>query len=351
MKSQDILIIGAGLSGITLAYLLEKKGIKYHLLEARDRLGGRIVTRYEDNFAFEMGATWFGNQHQHLMKLIKELNLEFKLQINGETAIVDQRPTGKVGAMKIPPQTEDTYKFNHGTYQLINAIATRVPSDKISLNCQVKEIKEVNTSQVEVVCDTTSFSAKKVVLCLPPNLVNGLEFFPKLKTDVRNIMQKTHTWMGDSIKLCINYDVDFWSDYEFSGSIFSSQQIIQELYQHHFSSSFGLVGFINQNYNNYALSDLKDGAIQQLRQYFGKAAEHYKSIHILNWHMEKFTTSKTNQNLVPHQYNGSKTLREPQWNKKLWFGASETALFNPGYMNGAVQRAHELAAALIKLNS
>jgi monoamine oxidase len=285
------------------------------------------------------------------MELVKELNLEFKLQINGETAIVDQRPIGKLGAMKIPPQPEDTYKFSHGTHQLIRAIATHVPLDKISLNCRVKEIKEDNASQVKVVCDTTSFSAKKVVLCMPPNLVNDLEFFPKLKTDLQNTLQKTHTWMGDSIKLCINYDVDFWSDHEFSGSIFSNQQIIQELYQHHNKSGYGLVGFINQKFNNLSVINLKEKAIKQLVGYFGEAANNYKSIHILNWHTEKYTTSKTNQNLVPHQYNGSKTLREPQWNTKLWFGASETALFNPGYMNGAVQRAQELATTLIKLSS
>lgn len=40
-------IIGAGISGLTLAYELEKKGIDYHIWEAADRAGGYIGSRWE----------------------------------------------------------------------------------------------------------------------------------------------------------------------------------------------------------------------------------------------------------------------------------------------------------------
>ena len=40
----DVLIIGAGLCGLTLAYLLRNEGWRVDLVEGRDRIGGRIYT-------------------------------------------------------------------------------------------------------------------------------------------------------------------------------------------------------------------------------------------------------------------------------------------------------------------
>ena len=47
------LIIGGGLSGLYLAEQLEARGQDYHLLEARDRFGGRIKTVRMSGGAFE----------------------------------------------------------------------------------------------------------------------------------------------------------------------------------------------------------------------------------------------------------------------------------------------------------
>ncbi|MEZ4934476.1 MAG: FAD-dependent oxidoreductase [Saprospiraceae bacterium] len=71
-----IIILGAGLSGLTLAYYLQKENIPFLILEARNRVGGRINTLYGDGGkSVEMGATWFGKKHQHLNELLQELNI------------------------------------------------------------------------------------------------------------------------------------------------------------------------------------------------------------------------------------------------------------------------------------
>ena len=64
MKKVSVAIVGDGLSGLYAAYLLEKKGIDYVLLEARPTLGGRIVTAKlpKDNESidsFDLGPFWF----------------------------------------------------------------------------------------------------------------------------------------------------------------------------------------------------------------------------------------------------------------------------------------------------
>lgn len=57
MKQQttDILVIGAGLTGLTAAFHLARKGKQIHVLECSDRVGGQIRTFREEGFIFESG--------------------------------------------------------------------------------------------------------------------------------------------------------------------------------------------------------------------------------------------------------------------------------------------------------
>lgn len=55
MTQRDVTIIGAGLTGLTLAYLLNREGITFRLLEKETRTGGVIRTESEDGFVYECG--------------------------------------------------------------------------------------------------------------------------------------------------------------------------------------------------------------------------------------------------------------------------------------------------------
>ncbi|MEG1749515.1 MAG: protoporphyrinogen oxidase [Tannerellaceae bacterium] len=54
-QQTDILVIGAGLTGLTTAFHLTRNGRKVHLLERSDRVGGQIHTFQEEGFTFESG--------------------------------------------------------------------------------------------------------------------------------------------------------------------------------------------------------------------------------------------------------------------------------------------------------
>lgn len=49
-------IIGAGISGLTLAYFLQKKNVPYQLLEASDQVGGYLQTKQSGDYLLELGA-------------------------------------------------------------------------------------------------------------------------------------------------------------------------------------------------------------------------------------------------------------------------------------------------------
>lgn len=74
-----IAIVGAGLAGLHVAYLLRKAGIVADIYEAADRVGGRVYTLngfLGPNITSEAGGEFIGTQHSDLLKLIQEFELK-----------------------------------------------------------------------------------------------------------------------------------------------------------------------------------------------------------------------------------------------------------------------------------
>jgi monoamine oxidase len=68
----DALIIGGGIAGLTAARCLTEAGLSVTLLEARDRLGGRIYTHHADPFPVELGAEFVHGRPREIHALAAE---------------------------------------------------------------------------------------------------------------------------------------------------------------------------------------------------------------------------------------------------------------------------------------
>ncbi|MBN8205838.1 FAD-dependent oxidoreductase [Microbacterium esteraromaticum] len=76
MQQVDTVIIGAGMAGVTCARLLTDAGQRVVVLEARDRVGGRMLTERSPGFPVDLGASWIhGIDDSPLWELVQTLRI------------------------------------------------------------------------------------------------------------------------------------------------------------------------------------------------------------------------------------------------------------------------------------
>lgn len=71
----DVAVIGAGLSGLTAAHRLREAGRDVVVLEAADRIGGRLLRQHIAGVAVDGGGAWVGPTQDRVLSLIDELGL------------------------------------------------------------------------------------------------------------------------------------------------------------------------------------------------------------------------------------------------------------------------------------
>ena len=76
---KKIIVIGAGIAGLTCAYYLEKYGYDVTVLESGQQVGGRMATFRSDPYLIDAGAQFLSSGYRHILNLIKELNLNDEL--------------------------------------------------------------------------------------------------------------------------------------------------------------------------------------------------------------------------------------------------------------------------------
>jgi monoamine oxidase len=77
-RKKTCVIIGAGFSGLAAAYKLKNANWNVTLLEARDRIGGRVFSQtFHDNpnLTFELGAEWVGESHERIKALCRDFSI------------------------------------------------------------------------------------------------------------------------------------------------------------------------------------------------------------------------------------------------------------------------------------
>lgn len=132
MAEHDVVVVGAGLAGLAAARRLRARGLDVVVVEARDRVGGRLEHgELEDGTPVELGGQWIGPTQDEMYALVRELGLEtFPTHDVGETVLHTggrqrrwnaQRLLPPVGAAAVADLAQGMLRFER--------LARRVPTD------------------------------------------------------------------------------------------------------------------------------------------------------------------------------------------------------------------------------
>ncbi len=78
MKSADVIIVGAGFTGLSAAYYLQRKGLSVKVLEVSSQVGGRARSDKMDGFTLDRGVHFYHHSTTELSKIINISELELK---------------------------------------------------------------------------------------------------------------------------------------------------------------------------------------------------------------------------------------------------------------------------------
>ena len=129
-RHRDVIVVGAGLAGLSAARQIEKAGRSVVVLEARKRVGGRTLNRkIGRDEVVELGGQWVGPTQSKVLGLIDELGLKtFDTYVDGSNVYYrNGTKTEYQGA--IPPANPASLGELALTIEKLNRMAASVPPD------------------------------------------------------------------------------------------------------------------------------------------------------------------------------------------------------------------------------
>lgn len=95
-----VIVVGAGMAGIVAARLLTESGFKVTVLEARERIGGRLYTNHDLGVPIDLGASWVhGADHNPLSRWFEHEQLPLIHAPQGERGFYEHGKVSRFGAL------------------------------------------------------------------------------------------------------------------------------------------------------------------------------------------------------------------------------------------------------------
>ncbi len=227
-SSKRIIIIGAGLAGLSAGYELAHVGHEVTILEARNRVGGRVHTHrndFSDGHFAEAGAARIPPDHDMTLGYAEHFNLpldpfypqsglfvdftEDTQTLISTNDFLDGRPW--------PTSVQHKYyvKIRGGTDLLLFAFAEYL-SDKIQLMTPVESIIQNSNEVVVRVSDGTEFTGDRALCTVPLPVLNRIQFSPQLSPEKLDAASGGYNYAA-STRVFLQFAERFWASEGLNG--------------------------------------------------------------------------------------------------------------------------------------
>ncbi len=438
----DVAIIGAGISGLSAAWKLQKLGIEsFVVLEARSRIGGRTLNEPLASGSYvEQGGTWAGSDHTEFLALARELGIEtkpgqregyflFKIGdrwttleapdafssiearqdfdqvlhrfetlrrtlpqdapwsaedaewldsitmqdwieqntttiegrawftgITRQTISGDLRQVSLLWMLHFFNTTGDVFlglnigaegiRFVGGVQQLSLKLAERL-SDRIWLDAPVRQIVDYDRSQVQILSDRPTVTAKTIIVALMPKDVKNIAFQPPLPILHRQLIEqwRTLSW----VKFYAFYEKPFWHSHT-PGSHFLDESKRFDVYDvSPADSSQGvLVGLLSPDYSTLSAQERKACCLNFLAEICGEAARQPQNFIEFDWSHQTWTGGCLTA-LPPGVFSKIGGVLTQPVGRVYWAG-TERSLIWTNYIEGAIRSGQQVAHQIAHLS-
>ena len=352
----DVLIIGGGLAGLALAERLTEAGIDFLLAEARDRLGGRILTHSLDGAGFDLGPAWFWPGQPRMASLVDRLGIQyFEQYVQGDMLVETGR--GPVQRGSGYAAMAGSYRVAGGLSAVIDGLQNRIEPGRIRLGqvaVSMEPGKEVvRTRLADPDADQSVVTSTSVVLAIPPRVAaERIDFGAALGAPVLDALRRIPTWMAGQAKIIAIYEEPFWRNAGLSGDAMSHVGPMVEIHDAspETGGPFALFGFVGfpADVREAHREDIVPMAKDQLVRLFGEAAAQPKDVVLQDWAIEPLTATEADwSGPGQHPAYGLPPALDGLLGGRLFLGSSEVGSQFGGYLEGALEAAAAVADQVI----
>ena len=338
-NAKKIIVIGAGMSGLVAAYELVRAGHDVTILEARDRIGGRVLTirsPFSNNHFAEGGAARIKPSHNLTLGYANHFNLnldpfyatsgDYVNISNGNREIISNNTYLNTSYGSI--LRNEYLKIRGGSDLLpLSFSNSNSLNNKIYLGVPVTSIQQQNNNVTVQTSNGNQFIADRVLCTVPVTVLNKIQFTPPLSSEKQTAMNGGYRY-APSTRIYMQFQNRFWENESLNG--WGNSDVPEEIWQPTWDLA-GSTGII-MSYLRWTPAEEMDALSEEER---------------INYVLSRW------ENIFPGatsslQSGVSQSWAEEEWSKGAWAsptGSQDTALANHiGLAEGRIHFAGEHAS-------